>query len=58
MKYEIRAHETGDVIDEFDTLEDAQDAMSQYIYEDKREGIYARKFYEIYTEEEGIIEIA
>lgn len=44
-----RDREAGNVIDEFDTLDDAQDAVESYESEDEKNGDYTEKFYEIYN---------
>lgn len=47
MKYAIRCRETGDVIDNFKTKEDAENALFAYEEGDKMEGYYTPDFYEI-----------
>ena len=44
-----RDREAGNVIDEFDTLDDAQDAVESYESEDEKNGDYTENFYEIYN---------
>ena len=46
-KYVIRERESGDLIDYFDTLEEAQAELSRFIEYDKRDGYADDDFYEI-----------
>ena len=46
-----RDRETGTIIDEFMTLEEAEDAIRKYEATDEKEGTYSENFYEIYNEE-------
>lgn len=45
--YVIRDREAGNVIDKFNTLEDAQIELARYEENDKMDGIYEPDFYEI-----------
>lgn len=45
--FTIRVRENGDVIDTFDTIEEAKKEIQRYEAEDKAEGIYEPNFYEI-----------
>ena len=57
MKYTVRDREAGNVLDRFNTLEEAREALKSYEEEDKDGGIYKDDFYEIYdTELEEIVE--
>lgn len=47
MIYVIRDRETGNFIDTFLTREVAEETLEQYEFEDKRDGIYTKDFYEI-----------
>ena len=47
MTYVTRDREAGNVIDEFDTLKEAEEAIRKYEEEDKTDGTYAPNFYEI-----------
>lgn len=46
-KYAIQDREAGNVIDMFDTLEDAQKELEVYEASDIENGIYQQNFYEI-----------
>lgn len=46
-KWATRDRETGNVIDEFDSIEDAYKALKGYENSDKEEGIYIKDFYEV-----------
>jgi hypothetical protein len=46
-KYYTAARETGDIIDEFDTYEEAEEAIREYEEEDKEDGTYEDNFYDI-----------
>lgn len=50
MKYWTRDREAGNKIDCFDTLEEAQAAITEYEEADKKDGSYSADFYEIYVE--------
>ena len=45
--YIIRDREAGNVIDKFNTLEEAQEELNRYEEEDKKEDTYEEDFYEI-----------
>lgn len=45
--YIIRDREAGNMVDYFDTLEEAQTALAEYEEQDKKDGIYEEDFYEI-----------
>lgn len=47
MKYEIRVSETGEFIDDFETLEEAKKVLVSYNKEDEAQGIYKEGYYEI-----------
>ena len=47
MKYLIQDREAGNVIDEFNNIDDAMYAMSAYEMQDKADGTYTQNFYEI-----------
>lgn len=49
--FQTRDRETGSVIDEFLTLEEAEDAIVGYEEDDEDEGCYTPNFYEIYNTE-------
>lgn len=46
-KYVIRDREAGNVIDKFDTFEEAKRTLEEYENSDRLEGIYEENFYEI-----------
>ena len=46
--YETRDYETGTCIDEFETIEEARNAIEQYEEEDKKNDCFEENFYEIY----------
>jgi hypothetical protein len=46
-QFRIQVKETGDVIEYFDTLEEAQLTLAQYEEEDKKDDVYVSDFYEI-----------
>jgi hypothetical protein len=46
-KYTIQDREAGNVIEEFNSLSDAQLALSNYEHQDKLDNIYVVDFYEI-----------
>lgn len=47
MKFITRDTETGTMIDEFNTYEEAANAIANYEEEDKADGAYEEGFYEI-----------
>jgi hypothetical protein len=47
MTYVIRDREAGNPIDEFNTLEEAEEQLAVYEAEDKRDDTYTPDFYEI-----------
>lgn len=51
MKYIIRDKEAGNVIAEFNTLNEAEQKLREYEEEDKQDGIYEPDFYEIIKED-------
>lgn len=51
MTYVTRDREAGNVIDEFDTLKEAEEAIRKYEEEDKTDGTYTPNFYEIAEDE-------
>ncbi|MFM1525255.1 MULTISPECIES: hypothetical protein [Helcococcus] len=55
-KYITRDRECGNIIDGFNTLEEAKEAINQYEKEDKKDGIFESDFYEIYNSETEEIE--
>lgn len=46
--FEVRDRQGGNVIDSFDSLEDATYALNEYEEADKLDGIYEENFYEIF----------
>jgi hypothetical protein len=50
-KFIIRDHEAGNFIDEFNTIEEAQQELEKYENEDKQEGTFSPDFYEIVEKE-------
>ena len=48
MKIVIRDREAGNVITEFDTVEEAKKELAKYEAQDKKDGSYTEDFYEIY----------
>ena len=48
MKIVIRDREAGNVITEFDTVEEAKKELEKYEAQDKKDGVYVEDFYEIY----------
>lgn len=46
-KYVIRDREAGNVIDEYNTLQEAEQVLAQFEEEDKKNGVYTPDFYEI-----------
>lgn len=51
MKYIIRDREAGNIIDELQTMEEAERQLKAYEEEDKQNGEYEPDFYEIWTPE-------
>lgn len=49
MKYAVCCYENGDVIDIFDTREEAVQALREFEESDMDEGVYEAGFYEIKT---------
>lgn len=49
-KYIIQDREAGNKIEEFDTLEQAEQELANYEKQDKKDGSYAPNFYEIVEE--------
>lgn len=47
MKYVTRDREAGNIIDQFNALEEAEAAIRQYEEDDKADGIYTENFYEV-----------
>lgn len=47
MKYKTQDREAGNFIDEFNTIEEAREAILQYEEEDKKDGTYTPNFYEV-----------
>ena len=45
--FAIRDRESGNVIDKFNSLEEAQSELARYEESDNQEGIYEEDFYEI-----------
>lgn len=57
--YIVRDHEAGNEIERFTTKAEAIEAMKNYVMSDKKEGIYAPEFYEVYDEAaEEIVEVS
>ena len=50
MKYIIQDREAGNFIDEFATLEEAEERLMEYEREDIQQGCYEPDFYEIIEE--------
>jgi len=48
MKYQVRIHETADVLGDFETLEEAEKYLDENEEEDKANGQYQAGWYEIY----------
>ena len=52
----IRARDTGDKIESFNTLDEAKETLARYQEQDKTDGLYEEDFYEIYDgEKEEIV---
>ncbi|MBP3801065.1 MAG: hypothetical protein J6I85_03405 [Clostridia bacterium] len=47
-RFIIRDREAGNIIDSFDTFNEAEKKLKSYEEEDKKENIYSENFYEIY----------
>jgi len=47
IKYVIQDRESGNIIDQFSSLESAEKTLNEFEYSDKLEGIYEPDFYEI-----------
>ena len=47
LKFIIRDREAGNVIDSFNTLQEAKQALISFELEDKNSGVYEDDFYEI-----------
>lgn len=47
MKYYVANHETGDMIEEVNSIEEGEALIKQYEESDKAEGIYEEDFYTI-----------
>lgn len=47
-RYVIRDREAGNIIDSYETKEEAKRKLDYFEYIDKQEGIYEPNFYEIY----------
>ena len=57
--YIIRDHESGNVIDEYRSLDNARRQLRAFIQDDIDNGIYTPNFYEIYDDAaREIIEVA
>ena len=48
----IRDREAGNVIEHFNTLEEAEKKLAEYEEQDKRDNIYVKDFYEIVRKED------
>lgn len=51
-RYIIQDRQAGNKIEEFDSLQEAQNKLQEYEEQDKAEGIYEKNFYEIVEKEE------
>ena len=47
MMYVVRDREAGNVITQFETMEEAQKEIEKYEEQDKKDGTYTEDFYEI-----------
>lgn len=47
MMYVVRDREAGNVITQFETMEEAQKELEKYEEQDKKDGVYVEDFYEI-----------
>ena len=52
-RYQTRDRQAGNLIDDFDTLEEARAAIERYEADDKSNGVYEPDFYEVYDAERG-----
>ena len=48
MNIVIRDREAGNVIEHFNTVEEAKKTLERYEEQDKKDGVYVEDFYEIY----------
>ena len=48
MNIVIRDREAGNVIEHFNTVEEAKKTLKRYEEQDKKDGVYVEDFYEIY----------
>ena len=48
MMYVVRDREAGNVIEHFNTVEEAKKTLERYEEQDKKDGVYVEDFYEIY----------
>ena len=48
MNIVIRDREAGNVIEHFNTVEEAQKELERYEEHDRKDGVYVEDFYEIY----------
>lgn len=55
--YYTADHEAGNIIDRFESIEEARAAIAKYVEEDKRDGTYEPGFYEICNEDRETIEV-
>ena len=54
-KFIVRDRMAGNVIEDFDSLEEAKKCIELFEIQDKRDGMYTPNFYEIYDAEKEII---
>ena len=54
--YVVRVRENGDVIDTFETIEEAKKEIQRYEAEDEKEGTFTPHFYEIVETTPGLLE--
>ena len=55
-RYVTRDAEAGNIIERFDTIEEARKAIESYEEQDKAEDVYTPNFYEIYdTKNETVV---
>ena len=47
MMYVVRDREAGNVITQFETMEEAKKVLERYEEQDKKDGTYTEDFYEI-----------
>ena len=47
MMYVVRDREAGNVITQFETMEEAQKELERYEEHDREDGVYVEDFYEI-----------